>query len=169
MKNIIWLLLIVTFIVSCKTQTDKQNQIMDLNCDELKKNILIEFDLKNISKTIELYQEYEKCSNDQQEFFTKLALLYKENNQPDLFKKQLFKVIKIIDNDEQINITEKSISKATVYLLLDDNEKVRNELFGLNREKLTKEQTQEIEFFDLWLNQGEFISTSFKTDFKLFE
>ena len=169
MKILIQLLLIFTIIVSCKRQTNKQILVMNLNCDELKKSIQKEFDLSNLTKTIELYKDFEKCLNDEQEFHTKLGLLYKENNQPDLCKKQFTKVINLIENDPQINAIEKSISKASIYLLMDDNEKVRKELSGLNREKLTDEQTQEIELFDLFVNQGEYIMASVKTDFKLFE
>ena len=42
-------------------------------------------------------------------------------------------------------------------------------LSELNRKRLTEEQTQKLEFIDLFANQGKFITARYKTDFKFFE
>lgn len=156
-------------IVACNEPKEKQDPKMNSNCEALKSNIQKEFDLKNFSKTIYLYKTYENCSDNKEEFLMKLALLYKANGQQDLCNKQLNKVIRFIKRKIGQSRIEKSLAKANIYLIMDDKLKLKNELNKLNKRKLTQTQTEEVEFLELFANQGEFITGSLKADFELFD
>lgn len=163
------LLITALFIAACSGQKDKQTQSTNSSCEELRQNIQAEYNLKNLSKTIELYKTYEDCLDDRQEFLMKLALLYKANGQQELCNEQLNRAIRIIKYNLGLSRNEKCLAKAFIYSTMDDRQKIKREISKINRKKLTKTQIEEVEFLELSANQGEFITGSYKVDFELFE
>jgi len=169
MKTLLQTLIIALFLVACTGQKDKQTQAINSDCEELKNTIQAAYDLKKISKTIELYKTYEDCSDNKQKFLMNLALLYKANGQEQLSHKQLNRAIKTIKYNIGLSRNEKLFLKAGIYSMMDEQQRVKKEISKINRNKLTALQRDELEFLELFANQGEFITGSYKIDFELFD
>ena len=169
MKLYAQLFFILLSIHACKEHKKEGFKLEPSTCETLKKDIQQEFKVKNFTKTITLYKDYETCLNDKQEFHTKLALLYKENNQLEACKRHLKIVIQLIEKNNIISTNEKAISKAYIHLIIDDTENAKKETLIITRDTLTKTQLEELEFIEMFTNQGEFIELDFKTEFNLFK
>jgi hypothetical protein len=171
MKKIHLILTLIFLFNGCanKSKKEESSYIMNLNCAELKKEIQDTFDSENYEKAIDLYKSYEKCLDDKEEFLTKIALLYKANNQTKLSNQKLSELIDLIENQKNINITKKSIAKAKIYSIMDNKEKVRDQIDQIDKNQLNKAELEEFELLELLSNQGEYISVKYNTEFELFE
>ena len=80
---------------------------------------------------------------------------------PILFKK--------LDKEKSMSDNDIALYKGTIYLMLEEKDNLKAELEKIDRSDLTKSQEEKLQYLELFANQGEFITTSIKIEFELFE
>ena len=149
----------------------KEDPVIKANetCNSLKKAIEENFNLKNYSKTIELFNEFEDCYTDKTVFLHKLGLLYKANGQEELANTTFDLSIKKIDKLKELPNNEVAILKAGTYMIMNNKIMAKREIKKIDKSKLTQSQKEEVEYLEIFASQGEFISTKFSVEFELFD
>ena len=157
--------------MACGSHSGQDENVLksSAHCNSLKEEIQQQYDSKNYSKTIELFKLFENCFNDKSHYLGKLGLLYKLNGQLEESRQIYLVLIERIDEDKQLSENENALSKAGIYIILDELDQAKVQLERVEREKLTKEQQQRMEFFELIASQGEFVSANILVDVELFD
>ena len=141
----------------------------DKDCRLKKEKIQKQFDLKNYQKTVKLFEDFKKCHKDEVIYYSKLGLLYDMIDEKEKSKKTFIKILELLENDDKISQNQKSLSKASLLMFLNDRTKMKNELKKIDQTNLTEQQKMELESLQMIANQGEFIATEYKIDFKDFK
>lgn len=170
MKKLV-LISVSIILIGCNNQNMKEVPVIKVNeiCNSLKKGIQENFSLKNFSKAIELFIEFEDCYADKAVFLNKLALFYKANGQEELAKTTFDLSIKKLDELKELPNNKVAIQKAGIYMIMNEKSKAMEEIRKIDKSKLTESQKEEVIYLEIFASQGEFITTEFNVEFELFD
>ena len=149
--------------------SDKPAGKSDKECLSQKNEIQKVFDRKDFNKTIELFIPFRDCYQDEVLYLTKLGILYHTDHQ-DSSANQIFRqLFKKLDKEKSMSDNDIALYKGSIYLMLEEKDNLKAELEKIDRSDLTKSQEEKLQYLELFANQGEFITTSIKIEFELFE
>lgn len=165
-----WVILISILLTACQGNGKPENQISEeIDCETRKVEIEQLFQAKEYTKTIQLYKSYQPCINGLEEYYFKLAMLYKKNNEIDLYLETRSKYILELERNTSQTKNDLVLSKAFIYLYSDEKEKFIAELSQVDTVNLSNENRDTFEYLKLYENVGEYISMSTVLEFQLFE
>ncbi|MFK7972070.1 MAG: hypothetical protein AB8F95_17005 [Bacteroidia bacterium] len=166
-SQIHFLILAACLFASC-AQEQPQEPLSE-ECLTLKKEAQTQFDQEHYSETIKLFRSFETCMDDQHDYLSTLALLYKINDQKALSHETFDRLLVLIGKSENLTPHDQAFERAGIYACMDDRQKLHQELRVIDRSELSEVQKETIRFWEDIVNQGEFVAVEMTVDFELFD
>lgn len=161
-----WIILISILFTACQRNGKPETQISEeIDCETRKIEIEQLFQVKEYTKTIQLYKSYQPCIKGLEEYYFKLAMLYKKNNEIDLYLETRSKFILELEKNTSLTKNDLVLSKAFLYLYSNEKEKFISELSQVDTVSLSNENRDTFEYLKLYENVGEYISMSTVLEF----